>query len=72
MTAEADVIFAYLHNMHIQETLQTLLSYKSETTEVILLADREQVALLTDFLPEIKDIWINPLSEDEIRFRFLR
>ena len=72
LTAEADVIFAYLHNMHIQETLQTLLSCKSETTEVILLADREQVALLTDFLPEIKDIWINPLSEDEIRFRFLR
>ena len=72
LTAEADVIFAYLHNMHIQETLQTLLSCKSETTEVILFADKEQVALLTDFLPEIKDIWINPLSEDEIRFRFLR
>ena len=72
LAAEADVIFAYLHDMDVQETLQTLLSCKSKTAEIILLADKEQVALLTDFLPEIKDIWINPLSEDEIRFRFLR
>ncbi|MDE6062998.1 MAG: PAS domain-containing protein, partial [Lachnospiraceae bacterium] len=72
LAAEADVIFAYLHDMHVQETLQTLLSCKNETAEIILLADKEQVALLTDFLPEIKDIWITPMSEDEIRFRFLR
>ncbi len=72
LAANADVILAYLHNTDVQETLQALLSYKKESAELILLADKEQVALLSDFLPDIKDIWITPLSEDEIRFRFLR
>ncbi len=72
LAANADVILAYLHNLDVQETMQALLSYKKESSELILLADKEQVALLSDFLTEIKDIWITPLLEDEIRFRFLR
>lgn len=72
LTANADVILAYLHNLDVQETLQALLSYKKESSELILLADKEQVALLSDFLTEIKDIWITPLLEEEILFRFLR
>lgn len=72
LTTDADVIFAYLHNMDVQKTLQTLLSCKKEKSELILLADKEQIPLLTNFLTEIKDIWITPLSEEEARFRFLR
>lgn len=72
LTAGADVIFAYLQDMNVPETLQALLSHKKETAEMILLAGKEQVSLLSDYFPEIKDIWIIPLSEDEIRFRFLR
>lgn len=72
LTTDADVIFAYLHNMDVQKTLQTLLSCKREMSELILLADKEQIPLLTGFLTEIKDIWITPLSEEEARFRFLR
>lgn len=72
LVTDADVIFAYLHNMDVQKTLQTLLSCKRERSELILLADKEQIPLLTGFLTEIKDIWITPLSEEEIRFRFLR
>lgn len=72
LVTDADVIFAYLHNMDVQKTLQTLLSCKRERSELILLADKEQIPLLTNFLTEINDIWITPLSEEEIRFRFLR
>lgn len=72
LVTDADVIFAYLHNMDVQKTLQTLLSCKRERSELILLADKEQIPLLTSFLTEINDIWITPLSEEEIRFRFLR
>ena len=72
LAANADVILAYLHNVDVQETMQALLSYKGESAELILLADKEQVTLLSDFLTEIKDIWITPISEEEIRFRFLR
>lgn len=72
LVTDADVIFAYLHNMDVQKTLQTLLSCKRKRSELILLADKEQIPLLTGFLTEINDIWITPLSEEEIRFRFLR
>lgn len=72
LAAEADVIFAYLQDMDVRDALQTLISGKKETTELILLADKAQLLSLTDFLPEVKDVWITPLSEEEIRFRFLR
>ena len=72
LAANADVILAYLHNVDVQETMQALLSYKGESAELILLADKEQVTLLSDLLTETKDIWITPISEEEIRFRFLR
>ena len=72
LTAEANVIIAALDGMDIKEELKILISNKSENTELILLADRECVTLLADDLPAIKDIWITPMSDEEIKFRFLR
>ena len=37
-----------------------------------MLADKEQIPILTDYLPEIKDVWTLPISDTELKFRFLR
>ncbi len=72
LAAKADVILADLQDMDVLEAVETLLSAKRGETELILLADKDQTLLLTDKLAEIKDIWTMPMSDDEIRFRFLR
>lgn len=72
LAAEADVIIADLQDMDVLETAELLLSAKKEDTELILLADKDQILLMSDKLAEIRDIWTLPMSDDEIRFRFLR
>ena len=54
-----------------------LLPDGTDETQVILLADKEQARLLAgdpDFAnyAAVKDIWISPLSEEEVQFRFSR
>lgn len=70
--AQADVIIASLQDVEAKEAVHKLNLYKKETAELIVLADREQILLLTESLPEIKDIWTMPMADEEIRFRFLR
>ena len=72
LAARADVILADLQDVDVLEEVPKLLSAKGSEAELILLADRDQILLLTDKLPEIKDIWTMPMSDEEIRFRFLR
>ena len=72
LAAKADVILAGLENRDPREVLEVLVCGKRKACELILLADRGQMALITDRLPEIKDIWTMPVGEEEIRFRFLR
>ena len=72
LAARADVILADLQDVDVLEAVPKLLSAKGSEAELILLADRDQILLLTDKLPEIKDIWTMPMSDEEIRFRFLR
>ena len=72
LAAKADVILADLQDVDVLEAVPKLLSAKGSEAELILLADRDQILLLTDKLPEIKDIWTMPMSDEEIRFRFLR
>ncbi|MCI8888311.1 MAG: response regulator [Hungatella sp.] len=72
LAAEADVILADLQGMEGREILQTLLSGKKENAELIVLAGREQLTALTDFLPELTDLWTMPMTDEEIRFHFLR
>lgn len=69
----ADVIFADLQGTDVEATLRILLFYKKKTTQLILLADKEQTELLMgQDASEIADIWPMPLSEEEMRFRFVR
>ena len=70
--AKADVIFACFEGEDIQKKMSTLTKVKRENSELILLADKEQTAVLTEFLDRVRDIWTMPLSEEEVRFRFLR
>ncbi len=72
MTASADVIVANLQEMDAKEGVRMLLSCRKKEAEIILLADKEQIKLLVGELPHIKDIWVCPLSDEEIQFRFLR
>lgn len=69
----ADVIFADLQGTDAEATLRILLYYKKESAQLILLADKEQTQILmSQDLSAVTDIWPMPLTEEEMRFRFLR
>ena len=70
--AEADVILANLEGMDPGEAVRTLLKEKRTNTELILLLEKRQMDRITDFLEDIKDLWMEPMSEAEIRFRYER
>ena len=72
LTAIADVIIANLEGRDGQETVRRLIENKKKEGELILLAFPDQIALLAEELPEIKDIWTWPMTEEEMGFRFLR
>ncbi len=71
LAEKADVILADLRQTDVKATAKLLVSGKGEHTELIVLADKEQVELLTEYLPQIWDVWTAPCSEEEVRFRFL-
>ncbi len=75
MISKADVIIADLEKMDAASTLQMLLSEKKSTTDLIVLADKNQLAELAALpgcLSEIHDIWTLPISEEELKFHFLK
>ena len=72
LAANADVIFANLQDMDAREAFQALVSSKQEDAKLIILADKYQIAFLADNLHEVSDIWTMPMSDKELRFRFLR
>ena len=70
---DADVIIADLQDMDITDSLKLLSSHRKEDAEVIICVDKQQTDILMENdLSGITDIWNLPLSEEEIRFRFLR
>ncbi len=70
MAAQADVLFVDLRDLDAGEALQMLVAHKKKTAELIVLAGREQAMSLPEDLSEIEDIWIMPLPEKELGFRF--
>ncbi len=74
LSAKADVIIADLSRIDVQSALEILLPNRREGAEVIFLADKKQMqALCADpALKDIADVWISPMSDEELRFRFLR
>ena len=72
LTDGADVILANLQNLDVKETVTSLIAEKREDTMLIILAEKEQIVLLQDDLAEIADIWTVPMTDEEVKFRFLR
>ena len=70
--ASADVILADLRDTDVPNMLQGLLSCKKESAQLILLADLERFKLTADQLSQVTDLWVMPMVENELRFRFLR
>ena len=67
----ADVILADLRDMD-PGALEGLLDRKKETAQLILLADLERFSMTADQLARVTDLWVMPMTEAELRFRFLR
>ena len=69
MAAQADVILADLRDLEEAE-VGRLAREKKPEADLIVLADKEQMGRLD--LSLLQDVWTAPLSERELRFRFLR
>ncbi len=73
LVSKADVIIANLSGMDANAALQAVTAGGGKA-EVILLADQEQIPVLMEdpALSDVKEIWPAVMSDQEIRFRFLR
>lgn len=69
---KADVIFVCLRDTGLEEQIQMLVSEMKTGAELILIVKRDQLSALPDEMPDVKDIWSLPMTEKEIRFRYLR
>lgn len=74
LTAEADVILADLTDNQLSHTLPILLQNRRPETQLLLLVSKKQLQSLCadSALSNITDIWVTPMSDEELRFRFLR
>lgn len=68
-TADADVIVANLEGMEAASAVRTLLEAKCAKAQLILLLEKCQMDSIADYFCEIKDLWVMPMTEAEIRFR---
>lgn len=71
LVTKADVILANLQDMDMKQSLHILLE-KKEHTDLILLVEKNQMSFLSEELSKVEDIWILPIEEEEIKFRFLK
>lgn len=72
LAVQADVILANLQGREAKTVVDRVVSWKKKEAELILVAEKGQIGYLAGILPEIKDIWISPMTEEEVEFRFLR
>lgn len=66
----ADMILANLQGMDAGSVLQMLVSGKKKNTGLILLAEQGQLRFCEAGISEAEDIWIMPMSIEEMQFRF--
>ena len=72
LAAEADVIMLGLQGVDAGEAVHSVVCSKRDNTELIVLADKEQISHFTDEFPKVKDIWTMPMTDEELKFHFLR
>ena len=71
LAAWADVILADLRDMDARDAVRILAAAKGDHAELILLVGEGQRTLLAEDLSAVRDMWIMPMSDEEVRFRFL-
>ena len=64
-------ILADLRDMDARDAVRILAAAKGDHAELILLVGEGQRTLLAEDLPAVRDMWIMPMSDEEVRFRFL-
>ncbi len=70
--AGADLILADLRSLDAAQAVRDLTRWKRPEAELIALAGPGLTEVLPGLLPELADLWTLPMSEAELRFRFLR
>lgn len=72
LSAAADIIIAALDDSKPENALRKLFENKKEESRLIVLADSSMAEALSAYTEEISDIWITPMSDAELKFRFLK
>lgn len=68
----SDIVIAHMENKSTIDQLEGLCSSKKKETQLIILTCKEKIDDFNDYLSDINDIWIMPMTDKEVRFRFLR
>ena len=71
LISEADVVFADARSVTPEE-VSLLASEMKSGAELILLAEKDGLADFYGIMNSFKDIWFLPMSDEELKFRFLR
>lgn len=72
MAVKADVIFADLRDTDPVKVVQDLNRWKKPEADLILFAEQDRFAELADDLSGVTDVWMLPMTDAELQFRFLR
>ncbi len=72
LMAKADVILANLHGSNTMAEMGILSACKRKDAYLILLGTKDQMEPFMDNGEDIEDFWALPLSDEEVRFRFLK
>ncbi len=72
LLADADVVFVNMQNMTDCDAVRSFIKNKSESTQLILLADKTMIHDLSDSISSVTDIWTLPMTGEEAEFRFVR
>ncbi|MCH5193600.1 MAG: response regulator [Oscillospiraceae bacterium] len=67
---EADVIIACIRGEDAEKSVKTVISSKKNDSELIVIAEKESVPMLMSMSESINDIWVLPMSVEEVCFRF--
>ena len=72
LAEKADVILADLQAVKGQRELELFMQNKPEKAELIFLGGADSFTRVGKYLENTADVWITPMGEEEIRFRFLQ
>ncbi len=72
LLAKADLTIADLRGRNAAETVREMILQKKAQAELIVMIDPAQWDALQPFLSELTDVWVMPMTDAQLRFRFTR